>query len=55
MASIRKRLIINLIALYAVSWLAAIGATYREAHHEIEELFDAALAQEAGIIAELTL
>jgi len=55
MASIRKRLLINLIALYAVSWLAAIGATYREAHHEIEELFDAALAQEAGIIAELTL
>jgi two-component system sensor histidine kinase QseC len=53
--SIRKRLLANLLSLFLFSWLAVAGYTYYEATHEIEELFDAQLAQTAGMIAELTL
>jgi signal transduction histidine kinase len=53
MASIRKRLLFNLTLLFLVSWVAVIIATYVEAHHEIEELFDAQLSQAAGVIEGL--
>lgn len=55
MSSIRKRLLLNLLGLFLFSWLAVAGFTYYEATHEIEEVFDAQLAQTAGMIAELTL
>ncbi|MCP4041898.1 MAG: two-component sensor histidine kinase, partial [Gammaproteobacteria bacterium] len=55
MSSIRRRLLFNLMLLFTVSWLAVTAATYYEARHEIEELFDAQLAQAAGIIADLVL
>lgn len=55
MSSIRKRLLFNLLTLFLISWLAVAGFTYYEAAHEIEELFDAQLAQTTGMIAELAL
>ncbi len=55
MSSIRRRLLFNLMLLFTVSWLAVTAATYYEARHEIEELFDAQLAQAAGIIADLVI
>ncbi len=55
MTSIRKRLLCNLLTLFLLSWLAVAGFTYHQAEHEIEEIFDAQLAQTAGMIAELTL
>lgn len=53
--SIRKQLLFNLLTLFLLSWLAVAGYTYYEATHEIEEVFDAQLAQTAGMIAELSL
>jgi len=38
-----------------VSWLGVTAVTYLESRHEIEEIFDAQLAQAAGIISDLTL
>lgn len=55
MTSIRKRLLRNLTLLFTLSWLGVTAATYFEAHHEIEEIFDAQLSQAAGIISDLTL
>ncbi len=55
MPSIRNRLLVHLLIIVTVSWLVQVFITYYEAHHEIEELFDAELAQSAGIIAELVL
>ncbi|MFC1601970.1 ATP-binding protein [Pseudomonadota bacterium] len=55
MSSIRKRLLFNLLTIFLFTWLTIAGITYYEATHEIEELFDAQLAQTTGMIAELTL
>jgi len=54
-SSIRKRLLFNLLTIFLFTWLTIAGITYFEAKHEIEELFDAQLAQTTGMIAELTL
>jgi len=54
MSSIRKHLLFNLLTLILFSWLAIAGFTYFQAKHEIEEIFDAQLAQTAGMIAKLT-
>ncbi len=54
MSSIRKRLLFNLLTLFLFSWLTVAGFTYYKAEHEIKEIFDAQLAQTAGMIAELT-
>ncbi len=53
MSSIRKHLLFNLLTLFLFSWLTVAGFTYHKAEHEIEEIFDAQLAQTAGMIAEL--
>ena len=55
MISIRQRLLRNIILLFLVSWLGVTAVTYLESRHEIEEIFDAQLAQAAGIISDLTL
>jgi len=55
MPSIRKRLLFNLLTFFLLSWLIIAGFTYSQAKHEIEELFDAQLAQTAGMIAELAV
>lgn len=54
MHSIRKRLLVNLLLVIGIAWLVDIAFTIYQAHHEIEELFDAQLAQAAGMIDELT-
>ncbi len=55
MSSIRKRLLFNLLTIFLFTWLIIAGVTYIKATHEIEELFDAQLAQTTGMIAELAL
>lgn len=55
MISIRRRLLISLLSLFALSWLVVSAATYLGASHEIEEVFDAQLAQAGRIIADLPL
>ena len=55
MTSIRKRLLLNLVLLFTTAWMGLAAATYFEARHEIEELFDAQLAQAAGVVTELVL
>ena len=55
MTSIRKRLLLNLVLLFTTAWVGLAAVTYFEARHEIEELFDAQLAQAAGVVTELVL
>jgi len=53
--SIRRRLLTILLATFAVGWLALAVLSYFSARHEIEELFDAELAQSARVLLGLTL
>ena len=53
MKSIRSRLMVLLLAIYVVSWLLVVAAVYIESRHEVEELFDAELAQTAAFLSEL--
>jgi two-component system sensor histidine kinase QseC len=48
--SVRRRLLVILLAASALVWLAATVATVIGADHEIEEVFDAQLAQSATIL-----
>lgn len=43
--SLRRRLLGMLLGGMAVCWLATLAFSYADAHHEIDELFDAQLAQ----------
>jgi len=49
--SVRARLIAILLAGLAVVWVAMAAATLVEADHEVEEVFDAHLAQSATLLA----
>ncbi|MEJ2522750.1 MAG: ATP-binding protein [Gammaproteobacteria bacterium] len=51
--SIRRFLLWSLIAAVVVSAGASAGWTYLQASHEVEELFDAELAQSARVLAGL--
>jgi len=51
--SIRRHLLSLLIGMFIFSWLAVTAFTYIEAEKEIEELFDAQLAQMAGTLQSL--
>ncbi len=53
--SIRRRLLLRLILAIVVCWLIAIGFVYVAAYEEVEEVFDAALAQQARVLATLTI
>jgi len=53
--SIRRRLLVFLLALLAAAWALLAFLSYRSAHHELEELFDAELAQSARVLLGLTL
>jgi two-component system sensor histidine kinase QseC len=55
MNSIRRRLLLTVLAMFAGAWMLVTLFTYIAARHEVEEIFDAQLAQEAGILAEVTL
>jgi two-component system sensor histidine kinase QseC len=54
MTSIRRRLLAILLGLFALAWSLLAIFTYRSARHEIEELFDAQLAQSARVLLTLT-
>ncbi|MCU7917339.1 MAG: hypothetical protein KZQ95_03170 [Candidatus Thiodiazotropha sp. (ex Epidulcina cf. delphinae)] len=52
-ASIRRRLLISLISTIVILWLIAVFFVYRAAYHEVEEIYDATLAQQSRILATL--
>lgn len=48
--SLRRRLLLGLLGAVGVAWLLLALASYVDAHHEIDELFDAQLTQSAQIL-----
>ncbi len=54
-STIRKRLLIGLITAVAVLWGVVLLFAYQAAQSEVEEVFDATLAQEARVLATLLL
>ena len=55
MTSIHRRLLSILLATFAIGWLVLALLSYFSARHEIEDLFDAELAQSARVLLGLTL
>lgn len=53
MNSLRAKLLILLISITSLAWLATALSSYIDAHHEIDELFDAQLAQSAKTLLAL--
>ena len=51
MRSIRSRTLLLVLGLLAVALSVISYVSYRDARHEIEELFDAELAQQARLLA----
>ncbi len=49
-ASIRKRLLLLLLGMISLVWVAIMQLVTYDAHHEIEEIYDASLAQNARIL-----
>ncbi|MES9941326.1 MAG: ATP-binding protein [Candidatus Thiodiazotropha sp. 6PLUC2] len=54
-SSIRKRLLVGLISTIIILWLVSAFFVYRAASSEVEEIYDATLAQEARILATLMI
>ncbi|MEW8507677.1 MAG: ATP-binding protein [Candidatus Thiodiazotropha sp.] len=52
-SSIRRRLLISLITTILILWLISAYFVYLAAYHEVEEIYDATLAQDARILATL--
>src|SRR3990170_1549049 len=48
--SIRRRLLVPLLASVAGTWLVAATVSYRDARHRVNELLDAHLAQSAALL-----
>lgn len=55
MKSIRIRLLVFVLLGFTVIWASAALVAYSEAKHEVEELFDAEMAQSAQVLLTLTL
>jgi two-component system sensor histidine kinase QseC len=53
--TIRKRLLLSLISAVAILWCVVLLFAYRAAQSEVEEVFDAALAQQARVLATLLI
>jgi len=51
--SLRRRLLVWLLGGVTGGWLAALAFTYFDAHHEIDELFDAQMVQMAQTLLAL--
>ncbi|MFY9722727.1 MAG: sensor histidine kinase N-terminal domain-containing protein, partial [Azonexus sp.] len=51
--SLRRRLLGLLLGGVAVAWLVTMVFSYVDAHHEVDELFDAQLAQAAQTLLAL--
>lgn len=49
-SSLKRRLLVMLLATVAIVWLSAAGYSYWDARHEVNELFDAHLAQSAALL-----
>ncbi len=54
-SSLRLRLLIILVGLFSLVWIVITTASYYSSRHEIEELFDAQLAQYARTLQGLAL
>ena len=52
--SLRKRLLGLLLGGVAIAWLLTVLFSYLDAHHEVDELFDAQLAQAAQTLLALS-
>ncbi len=52
--SIRRRLLVTLLSVVAFSWLITALVVYFDSRHEIEELFDAQLAQSARVLLAMS-
>ncbi len=50
MTSLRAKLLVFLLAVISVAWVATAALIYFDAHHEIDELYDAQLAQSAKVL-----
>jgi len=53
MSSLRRRLLLILIGLFALVWFAAFAGTYATAMRRLELMFDAQLAHDAGVLLTL--
>lgn len=53
MTSIRRRLLVILLGVFMATWLALAIGSYVSTRHEVEELFDAQLAQSARVLLAL--
>jgi two-component system sensor histidine kinase QseC len=53
--TIRRRLLIRLISAIAISWLVTILFVYTAAYYEVDEIYDAALAQQSRVLATLMI
>lgn len=51
--SLRRRLLGLLLGGVAAAWLVTLGFSYIDAHHEVDEMFDAQLAQAAHTLLAL--
>ncbi|MDM8568164.1 ATP-binding protein [Thiotrichales bacterium HSG1] len=51
--SIRKRLLLQLLTLIGIVWFVVTWQVYTDTQHEVEELFDANLSQNAKILLTL--
>jgi len=52
--SLKRRLLVTLLATISIVWLAAAAYSYFDSRHEISELLDAHLAQSASLIVSQT-
>ena len=52
--SIRKRLIVSLLSLIAITFLLTISKNYVDTRNEIQDLMDAQLSQSAHVLLELS-
>ncbi len=52
--SLRRRLLLFLLGGVLAAWLAMVSFSYVDAHHEVDELFDAQLAQAAQALLTLS-
>lgn len=50
MKSLRAKLLLLLLAIISAAWIVTAVFIYFDAHHEIDELFDAQLAQSARVL-----
>jgi len=55
MNSIRSRLLVILLSVFVVVWGAMMAYTWLSTEHEIEEVFDAQLAQATDVLFSLAL